>query len=360
MSVNACFDFIVGFSRNEDQCIDGGQNGPWDSDYTLSDSGLYIDELPGFPQRFIASLGGSTDLWEKMTNARENAINAFKIDALEAISKFWEPSRSSFKGLIGDKSYTTTLLTACTYQGLRMYSDILGGEFILRGFWLFLNVSEWVTLSIYDDYQLLYAWNIQAVAGRPTYNAITPISLPLNGNYYFVYQTTGRPYNNHLTCNCGSFKWCFNIDRPCYKYSRDGWTEWAMVGGVCGSDINDRYNWSTSRDAYGLALFGNMACDIMGSLCSEHSDFQNNKLDAAIAYAIWYKTGEFLSAYLMDTEEVNRKVLLGVEQWNRNIAYYNDRYAKMINFIAQHYEEDRNECLQCKDPFGFDLQQQIL
>lgn len=360
MSINTCFDYIIGFSRKEDACIDGGVNDPWDESYALSDSGLYVDELPGFPSRFVASLGGNYDIWEKMTYARENAINTFKMDVYNEILKYYEPRQSGFRGNIGEKSYTTTLLSPCDYQGLRLYSDILGGSFILRGVYLFLNVTEEVTLYIYDDYDLLYSFAVQAVAGKPTYTAIDPTTLQLGGNYYFIYQTSGQPYNNHVVCNCGSYKWCFNVEHSCFKYSRHGWTQWAMVAGVCGDDISDRYDWGTSRDAYGLVLFGDFACDLLATLCSEHSDWTGNMIDQAIAHAIWYKTGEFLSVYIMDSEEVSRRTLLGVEQWNANRAWYNDRYAKMINFIAQNWDENRNECLQCRNPFNNQLIQQII
>jgi len=358
MSVNSCFDYIVGFSRKEDLCVQDD----WDDNYAISDSGLYIDELPGMPQRFISSLGGNYDIWEKMENARENAINAFKIDALQEILKNYQPARDEFMGDIGYKTFTA-LLSSYTYHGLRMFSDIIGGSFILRGVYLMLNVTEWVTLNIYDEYDLLYSVNIQSQADRPKYTAITPISLPLGGNYYFLYSTSGRPYNNRLTCNCGNYRWCFNTQTPslCMKTSRDRWTQWAMMAGVSGDDLTTREDWGTSREGNGMVLHGDFICDIMGTFCvDDHANWTNNRLDFAIANAIWYKTGEFLSTYVMDSEEVSRRTLLGVEQWNANRAMYNAKYTQMINFIADNFDENRNECLKCRPSFGHYLNHQIL
>ena len=355
MSVNSCWDYLLGFSRKEDACITDS----WDDSYAVSDSGLYIDELPGMPQRFVASLGGNYDIWEKMSNAFENAVNVFKLDILSEVLKYKEPARKKFIGDIGYKSFTTTIADQ-TYYGLRMYSDIVGGAYILRGVWMMLNVTETVEINIYDDYDLLYTIYADAVAGKPRYTAISPIHLPLEGNYYFVYQTTGLPYNNRLTCNCGSYKWCFDTDNPCYRQSRDRWTEWAMVGGIHGDDISERDDWSISRDAQGMMLHGDFTCDILGTLCSDHSDWSGNEIDFAIANAIWYKTGEFLATYIMDSEEVSRRTLLGTEQWNANRKYYNDRYVAMINFIAENFEDDRNECLQCKSPQGMAIRTQWL
>lgn len=355
MSIPTCFQDIIGYSRKEDLCV----LDDWDDSYADSNSGLYIDELPGFPQRFVSSLGGNYDIWEKMSNSLENAISTFKLDVLQAILKFKTPSRARFKGDIGKKDFTQTL-TSCSYQGLRMYSDINGGAYILRGVSIILDTTEDVTLEIYDEYDLLYSYTLHATAGRPVYNTITPLSLTLDRNYYFLYQTTGKSYNNKLNCNCGGWKWCFNIFHPCFGKSRENWTEWAMVGGVCGNTLSDRDDWMTSIDARGLILHGDFNCDIIGSLCSDHSDWSDNEIDLAIAHAIWYKAGEFLSAYVMDSEEVSRKTLLGVEQWNANRTFYNDRYIAMIDFIAENFEEDRNECLKCKDSFGFKLRSQKL
>jgi len=352
-----CYSNIIGFSRKSDVCVSEG----WDDSYAVSDSGLYVDELPGLPQRFISSLGGNYDIWEKMANAMENAINAFKIDVLGEILKYYEPIRKKFRGDIGYKSFTNTL-SDCDYNGLRMYSDIKGGSYILRGIYLLLDVTEAVTLQIYDEYDLLYTYTLQSEAGKPKYTAITPLTLPLGGNYYFLYTTTGLAYNNKLTCNCGSYKWCFNPVNPCYKSSRDAWTEWAMIGGVCGdlADLANREDWGTSREGSGMILHGDFTCDVIGNLCDDTSDWTGDEIDVAKANAIWYKTGEFLATYIMDSEEVSRKTLLGVEQWNNNRAYYNARYVTMINFIAENYDESRNECLKCKDPYGIETRTQYL
>jgi hypothetical protein len=110
----------------------------------------------------------------------------------------------------------------------------------------------------------------------------------------------------------------------------------------------------------GLILHGDFTCDILGTLCTEYSDWIGNEIDFAIANAIWYKTGEFLATYIMDTEEVSRKTLLGVEQWNANRAYYNARYVTMVNFIAENFEAERNECLKCKSPLGYSQRIQLL
>lgn len=358
MSLFSCFDSVVGVSRNPDLCVTGS----YDTD---SLSGLYLDELPGTSLRILDSVGGNTSLVEKMEYARENAINAFKIDVMKEILKTKEPARPRFIGDIGGKSFTS-VMSADTYHGLRMYSDILGGTFVLRGVTLMLDVTEAVTLQVFSEPEAedggaeLTHFHLTSLSDKRKYTAVTPTTFDLEGDLYFLFTTTGQPYNNKLTCNCGGFKWCFNIEHPCYRYSRDKWTEWAMVGGTHGSDLTIRDDWGTTREARGIILHGDFNCDSLGILCSDHSNWTENVVDQAIASAIVYKAGSFLSTYIMDSEEVNRFTLLGIDQLGANIAFYEQSYVKMIEFIGANIEDDRNECLKCRSPHGYKRQSQIL
>lgn len=358
MSIPACYDGLIGYSRKEDACVIDA----WDASYADSASGLYLDELPGFPQRFVSALGGNYDIWEKMYNSIENAVRTFRIDVTAEVYKYKEPSRARFQGDIGGKSFTQAIGSCGTYHGLRMFSDIKGGTFTLRGVSLILNVTEAVQLDIYDDYDHLYTYNLSSTAGKPTRTTIAPLTLDLDGrSYYFLYTTTGNPYNNKLSCNCGGAKWCFCLENPCYHPSREGWSEWAMIGGVCDDTLADRGDWGCSRDSQGMILHGNFDCDIFGSLCdTEYSNWTGNEIDMAIAHAIWYKAGVYLATYVMDSEEVSRRVLLGTEQWTANMAFYQERYVAMIDFIAQNFEDERNECLKCRDHHGYTKRTQML
>ena len=360
MSIYTCLHDVIGFTRSEDTCVDD-----YDASYSVSDSGLYIDELPSMNLRILNSTGGSYGIWDKMTNARENAINALKIDAMREVLKYKEPARQRFIGAIGGKSFSS-VLSSDTYHGLRMYSDIVGGTFILRGVTVILSVTEALTLDVYtgetdeDGAAAIESIALTSLAGRPKYNAVTPIEFDLEGNLYFLYTTTGVPYNNKLTCNCGGYKWVFDPNDPCYKNSRDKWTQWAMVAGTHGADLTTRDDWITTRETRGLILHGDFNCDAQGIFCSDNSDWTGNEIDQAISWALVYKAGSFLSTYIMDSEEVNRYTLLGIDQLGVNIAYYEERYKELIEFIGAYMEEERNDCLKCRSPFGYKRQSQRL
>jgi hypothetical protein len=346
-SLPDCFREIVGFAREECACVSD-----WDASYANSDSGLFISELQGMSLRILDSLGGCPFIWEKMDNARLNAINAFKTDVMMEVLKYKEPIRGRFTGDVGYKQFTRLVSSAHTYYGLRMYSDIRGGTFTLRSITVILNSTEAFNLEIYDDYDLLYTIPISSQADRPKTTTITPIEFSLDRNYYFIYNPVGTPYANKLTCGCGTYHWCFCPDEPCYKPSRDKWTEWSMIGGVAGDDLDERDDWGCSQVANGLVLHGNFTCSMLNALCNEDSDFVNNEIDVAMAWAILYKAGEFLTNYIMDTGEVSRYTLLGTEALNTNRIYYNARYATMIDFIARSWDDDRDDCLRCKPPMG--------
>ncbi len=346
MSAINCFEDIIGFTRGECDCI-----ADYEAEYSESLSGLFVDEMQGMSLRILDSLGGCEDLWAKMTRARENAINTFKIDLQQEIEKYKEKVRSYFSGDIGYKTFTTTVPKK-TYHGLRLYSDVKGGKFVFRGITLILDTTEAVTLEIYDEYDLLYSYAVTSVAGRPTRTNVTPIELTLNRNYYFLVSTAGAAYNNKLTCGCGNYKWCFCTETPCYRYSRNRWTEWCMVAGVSGDVLADREDWSCQQNANGMIIHGSFDCSLLDSICTDESDFVNNGIDHSMAWAILYKTGEFLTNYILSSGEVSRYTLIGIENLNENRVYYNRRYAVMIDYIARSLEDERTDCYRCRPPLG--------
>ena len=334
---------IIGLTRQEDGCVSG-----YDASFSQSDSGLFMNELQGMSLKILDSLDADPEIWIKMSNARENGINTFKTDIFSEILKYNEYTRQKFSGDIGRRQFNQ-VITKYPYHGMRMFSDVKGGIFTLRGITLNLNTTETVNLLIYDDFELLYTITIDSVAGKPKLNTITPIEFNLIGDLYFIFAPIGTPYNNKMTCGCGGYRWCFNRDRPCYKGSKDNWTLWAMIGGITGSDLNERDDWFVGQYAQGMRLHGDFRCDATNILCSESSDFVNNEVDRAMAFAILYKSAEYLTYDIMNSGEVSRWTLLGKDDvLNENMKYYQDRYVAMIDFIAQNIEPDRSECLRCK------------
>ena len=355
MSANTCFENIFGLSRSEDLCVDG-----WDDSYAVSLSGSYLDEVEGMSLRNLDAVGGKNDIWTMMDNARQNGIKTFKTDIFPELLKYNQYRREKFQGEIGHRRFTQ-VITKDTYHGMRIYSDIRGGVFTLRGITLNLNTTENVDLLIYDDFQLLHTIAISSEAGKPKLTTVSPIELDLNGNYYFIYAPAGTPMNNKMTCGCGGYRWCFNIEKPCYNSSKENWTLWAMAGGIHGDVPAYRDKWGVTEYAQGLRLHGDFKCDAMQMLCTDASDFENNEIDSAIAWAILWKSAQFLTYEIRNSQEVSRNLLLANDDiLNANMEYYSARYTVLINFIAENIEPSRNECLKCRSSMGVSKSSQRL
>ena len=168
MSLPVCFENIIGLTRSEDLCVDD-----YDASYSVSNSGLFVDELQGMSLRILDAVGGKDNIWSMMSRARINGINTFRTDIFTELLKYNEYRREKFSGDIGHRRFTQ-VITKDTYHGMRVYSDIRGGVFTLRGITLNLNTTENVNLLIYDDFQLLHTVAISSDAGKPKYTAITP------------------------------------------------------------------------------------------------------------------------------------------------------------------------------------------
>jgi len=347
MSINLCLSEVIGFSRSEDLCVDG-----WDPSYATSLSGIYIDELQGMSLRILDAVGGKDTIWQMMDRARSAAINTFKTDVWQEIMKRYEYRRLKFSGEIGSRRFSQIIFKD-TYHGIRLFSDIKGGTFTLRGITLNLDSTETVDLFIYDDFELVDTVSIDSSAGKPNYNIITAIELDLKGNYYFVYAPAGTPYNNKITCGCGGYRWYFDTENPCYKGSKENWTLWCIAGGIHGDDLTERDDWAVSQYAQGLRLHGEFKCDPSDIFCSAASDFENNEVDSAIAWAIAFKTAEFLTYDIRNSDEVSRNTLIGNDAvLNANMSYYSDRYIALLTYIGENICVDGNDCLECKRRIG--------
>jgi hypothetical protein len=360
----SCWDNIIGISRKEDFCLDDiGRP----IDYNISKSGIFIDELKGINLRFIQDLGiqnSNDDLWNKIIKAKENAVRVVQMDALMEISKNNKPRVELFKGNIGSQKYTKNAVISNTYAGVRMYCNtIRGAYFHLTGINTIFGTTGIISMEIYSnmDTNPLYSFDLNTIANRVESN-LQDITLPLwnddydNLEYYFIYQLTQTPKDNQPTCGCGGVQWCFNRNNSCFadgKATKDRWRQFAMVGGISGDNIDDRENWSTTQVMNGLILIGQYQCSSSIYLCNDESDYDNNEFDIAIAYAIQYKTGEYLMDEFLNTNEISRYTMLGQEAINNNRQDYNARYAVLIDYIKNNIDINRFGCLKCKPNHGF-------
>jgi hypothetical protein len=369
MSVPVCWNSIVGITRKDDTCIDISEA---PADYNISLSNLYLDELQGINMRFLEE--ADSDYWNEITRAYENAIRTFQMDLMGELLKTNKKKYDHFIGNIGSQKFKNNLNLNKTYAGVRLYmNDIKGATFKLKAIGLLLNTTATFDMSIYSnlDDTALYTFTVNSVANKYIINNFAaPYELLLsddeysNLEYRIVYpRGLMQPKDNQVTCGCGGVKWCFNTQYPCFgdaKLTKDRWRQYVMVGGIQGDDLTDFDTWTLSGYMNGIVLIGEFTCDNFLYLCNDNSDWENNDVDKAIAYALQYKWGEFVMNMFLDTTEVTRLTTLGVEAINNNRTYYNNRYAVMIQYIVDNIDIGRFGCLSCKPAHGFALKSQML
>src|SRR5689334_6951124 len=105
MSANTtCLQHVIGLSQTSCNCYDSGKP----VDFNTSDSGIYLDEIEGFPIDTVKFVGdcATGDLWDLMTQARTEAILQSRVDLLNYIGTLTKRKRHPFKGLIGSDKKT--------------------------------------------------------------------------------------------------------------------------------------------------------------------------------------------------------------------------------------------------------------
>lgn len=363
-----CWSNIVGYTRS-DACINYDEA---PSDYAESLSGLYLDELKGINLKWTEDTSGY--LWDKLANAYENAVRTFKIDVISEILKNHKTRYEPFVGNIGSQRFRNSINLTKQYAGVRMYcNDIKGAFFTLKAIGVIMDKTEIFSIDIYNNLSedVVNSIEVNSIANKISIkNLATPIVLNLSDNnydnleYYFLYERgTKQPKDNKPTCGCGGVNWCFNKSNPCFadsKETKDRWRQWAMVGGIHGDNLSTREDWGISQDMYGIVLIGEFTCDKFTYLCNENTDFEYDEVGQAVAHAIAYKWGEFTMDYFLDSPEINRSTMLGIDAINNNRAYYNQRYAVMIDFIATNLDVSKYGCLSCRPVQNAKINRQLL
>lgn len=363
-----CWENIVGIYRT-DSCVDDFDR---PDDYDVSLSGLYLDELKGMNLKAIEETGG--ELWEKIDIAYQNAVRTFKIDVMGEILKHHKTRYETFIGNIGSQRFTRNLALLTDYAGIRMYcNDIKGGFFTLKSIGVVMDSNGTFDIDIYNNLSedIIETVSITSIANKVNIvNLSIPLVLPMsdpnwdNLEYFFIYSRGSKqPKDNKPTCGCGGVNWCFKPEHPCFadaKATKDRWRQFAMIGGISGNDIATREEWGVTQEMNGIILIGEFNCDKFSYFCNENMDFEYDEIGQAVAHAIVYKWGEFTMDYFLDTQEISRNTVLGVDAINNNREYYNQRYSVMINFIAENLDTAKYGCLSCKPVQNARINRQLL
>lgn len=366
MSVTNCFSGIIGITRKQDTCLE-----EMPPEYFESKSEIYIDELKGLNLRIIDDSKANKELFDLIDNSLLNAINVVKNDILQEVLKYNQHAQESYNGRIGSQKYTSNLTLSKTYSGVSMYcKDIKDGFFRLKKVGALFTTTGNITVYIYNNLveEALYTVDIQSIANKYTETTLDAvIELPLSSDeidnieYSFVYTVSGlTPKNNQVTCGCAGKRWCFDRAKHCFDNSmtKERWRQYVMLGGFQTDDITlyNRDYYSVSNYMYGLTLTGDFGCYTEKLICSDdfpEDYWSQDQIGISIAYAIAYKTAEFLLQSILDSTDINRYTMLNREGIFDNMKYHNSRFVIQMDFIAKNIDIGTNGCLQCKPAFGY-------
>lgn len=358
----ACYDNIIGLSRTECSCFDTGKP----EGFNTSNSGLYLDELQPLNQVADLTDCSNTDVWTVLSRAREQAINTFIADSSALMLRYYNASRQAWQGQIGESVGRDTLTIATTYAGVRIKcASIKSGKLKIRNIrTLFANTGT-VTLTIYDNLNRTVCdpISLDTTANALKANAQTSLELPLQQSdnpeteYFLVFEVgSNQVKNNKISCGCGSWKAKWSSENPYYLTgnaapSSYGWGNWIMVSGWKGDTLTDFDNVTTGATQYmnGLALDISVYCDVTEVLCRDSIAFTGeDPLALSIAYAIWYKAGEFTIGRLLNTTILTRANVINRDLLPDLAQEWQAKYNEHIHYIVQNAPIQHTGCLACK------------
>jgi hypothetical protein len=356
MSVaNECYNYIIGLYRGDCACY-----GIPPEDYDISDSGLYLSDLlePKFIDGLLNCDQGDS-IWELMEVVRDLAVQYFIADSNALLMQSNKLKRNPFYGGIGSSIWTKDLSIVDGYRaGVRVISPLIRGGYLkIKKIGLLLNTTQALTLTIYNrNGTLLHTINLNAVADSHTNNDIPDITLPLFDEYldymeyWFIYTVSGFQPKNNGRYSCAS---CIKSKPGWGSYFYDSkipWAHWVNVGGFTSDGLPDFNSTSSGTDKMnGLTFQVELACMVGEVFCEDQLDYNGNTLAQAMAVAIQKKSAALFVEKIMNTQNLNRAVMINHESLTKSRDEWLVSYNEMIAYIVENVDISANDCFECKD-----------
>lgn len=357
-----CFNDIIGFTRSQCECLNV-------TDYTTSKSGLYLTELEGMNLKALNELPDCDKgvITDRFYATYQNAVNNLRLDVQTEAYKNYTQRFDAFVGNIGlaQKDATFTGITG-KYAYIRlMCRQLVGATLNVKSINTLFEGTGAKTIWVYNNLnELLATYTLNTIANTYTNNTIEELELEMFDNrvdfpeYYFVYEVeTNRPKNNTLNCKACGTTYHFNRSRPCWQinpYKKTGWTNFICVA-AGQTDTLDFETASTLNNSFfgtymlGLVLEVEIKCDFQQYLCSSDFDYNNDPIAIGIAAALRYKTGALMLHDISSSGEINRWTMIDHDAILANIAYYDEKYKSIVEWLGQDIDMTKSDCWMCKE-----------
>lgn len=377
MSTYACFENIIGLSRRDCECVE-----PRPVDTGVSESGLYLDELPGLNLRLLEGAAdcGDEGLWAKMERARENAIEEVSADLAACINANTDNARPPGTSIIGqDKNAArTSVKLNYAWHGVTLQLPIVrGGTYEIMAIgtaFKAVNNTGSVQIDFYERFELsgsaIASVVVPTTPDRVVWtDLVEPISLPMDAEtsihprYWALYQPNGmQAMNTEINCGCAGYKPYWSYNNPQYLHPADKgkhlWAYWSMAAGTRGNDLDERLEWTTENPTNGILLKVRVRCDEMSSFCDLEANYRTDPIQKVIAHAVRFKAGAMLLQDILTSPRIDRFTMTAGEQLSELKKDYEAQVEKRLReFLCPTLSgpdavNQYGDCRKCKDTWG--------
>lgn len=343
----SCFDKIIGLSRTP--CSDYDLS----TDYTTSDSGLYLDELiPLYKIESLLNCKVGEDVFTFMEDARDNAIIDFRIDATAVLARSANIKRRPFVGRIGKVKHSKTLsLTTGKYYGIVLRcDDIVGGEIKITNIGTIFDTTGTLTITVKNNLNTVIATEVvNTTADALTENTVD-LTLPMHSSYvenleyYIVFEyAANTPYDNEFKDSYSS-----GVGRS-QSNKQFGYSEYMVARGVSLSSIDDLSDVSAATDSrcFGLTLAVESRCKVEDIWCYDDMDYVGDAIDMAIAKAVRLKAALNLIRDIALSQNINRTTMVDGETLAEMEESWSLQYGEIIEYIVENMDLTKTDCFEC-------------
>jgi hypothetical protein len=372
---DSCFGQIIGITRSECDCRDIPEEA------TVSDSDLYLFDLPGLHESMIDALedcDNAPSVFESAATAINEAVSTIKTDLLSCLRSNLrlKVARPAFDGEIGDNKKAKTLINLnYAYHGMKMQvADVRGGYMIIKRIGIFANQTVALTVTISDNLgDVSETEVVNCVANTFVWHDLaTPLEVTLNNpggggyvEYYFTYEPPAnfQVRNTELHCGCGSgFKPYYDVNSPQFNTEGNkgnfGYANWCSVGGTYGNDLTEADEWTTSTQTQGMLLDVEFGCRAESIICSEAMNFNSDPFAMTLAHGVRYQAGVNLLRALSTSANINLGVLADGQARANLMREYSSNYDQVVTWLCQQIATPENinqhsDCMSCRNQYGF-------
>lgn len=376
-STAACFENIIGLSRRDCACVEDRT-----VDAGVSESGLYLDELPGLRLRMLNSTVdcGDDGLWAKLERAREHGIEEVIAELSACIGANTDTARPPGTSIIGqDKNAARSAVRLNNaYHGLTIQTALVrGGVFEIMSIgtaFKAVNNTGTVAVKVYnrpeESADPIAEVVLNTTPDRVTWNDLAePIPLlmtqdtAVNPRFWLLYEPAGmQAMNVEINCGCSGYKPHWSLTNPQYRNPSDKgahlWAWWAMAAGTKGDNLDNRLTWTVENPTHGLLVRVRMRCDETSTFCTDDPQYRTDPIQKVIAHAVRFKAGAALLQDILTSDRIDRYTMTAGEQLEALKEDYEREFQKrVLEFLCPtlsgHDSINRyGDCRKCKDTWG--------